>query len=333
MESETFGPGIPENSLPLMDELGFQKEKLDKLQQHLGELTGNKEFQLPLPSSAHIERNAHLIIALSEAIVDLQQEKEPINKSTTKPDARTYLSRDEIAQQSSAISLVLGVSGMFGDNIKDKVGRFVERKATEKLRRRGKRVLEMIDLMEQTPNPKTQLIDELSQFHQQAVTHKEGEGIFVKHIGFAASDIVIAKPTTASKRFINSYPLCSGLIRFVNFPLNRYIEKIDRSDLIAPEIVRGVGRFVRSQGRQALDLPNHFSLRRVATKTFVGSKLQQVENNLPLVLQDVVDLIPSDGKVFATELKKQFASIAEMKKQGIEPKEIITRIGLLPKKQ
>jgi hypothetical protein len=322
---ERFSPANkPENNL--FKRFGYGPERFDSLERDIRTLTDNPHLHIIRPSRRHwtIEHNARGIVALSEAVVG-DGKFEP-------------LSAQEASEYSGAASLLLNISGLFGERVKGKAQSFVERKATETVRKKTEDVRQFIDLLEDTPRPRQEFLNELNNFYEDA---GQSRWFLSRHLYILLGELrwLSTDKGYKNKELSERYPLLVSfwvLAKPKTDNLRRTLSNDDKLSIMEPEIMATVGGFLKEKGKDVdLDLAKSRSrhiyrgiAERLKPRELEAGK-RKIEREVPPLLQDIYEILPEDGPSFALAVKKQFEEIARMKHEGRSPTEIVKQVGLL----
>jgi len=271
-----------------------------------------------LPSlRSHIPFNIRFLIpALASSISSTEQEEAFLFKPTAR----------EFKKVKPAVASLSRIIGFFSKRLANRFDKYVETKGLEVFNDITQRSSEMIGALEKIEDPKKQFLKELSGLYRSlAEPLKPGEN-FRRLSGFVRylDEIHLSEDDRWEKDlpFIGHFRRLVPVLIAYRDNSKQFVNSdvLDKVDTAAPEILRGMARFLRSHG---LDIPDihipNSSLGhtdRGLAEVFAKSKLRRVEEKLPDVLEAIYNLLPENGPDFAVKVRSHARKIVSARKNG-----------------
>ncbi len=338
MSEESSTEAITRESLP--SRFGFQPEKVTRLENHIRILTGRESYELPIPERQTIEHYEDAIVAVAKAVVDIRNKEKGVIPSSNE---YSYMSPEIAAKYHDGARTAVGIADFLGrfeltEGLSDSIRDRIEGKANERVLKEAHKINEMLNVLESTPRPRQQLLEEIAHFYEDS----NRGGKISKNVSNFLDQFYLARSDgDLSENFRQRYPLSASFISVFRPSAGGLGYQLDHEgkdknlDIVQPEIMQSMHEFL---GRHEVDvdepaIKTPHQLRGFA-ELFKKYELEEgfklIREKTGKILDDTLeaasDLIPEDGPSFALAVRKQFEMMAEMKRQGLSPEEIIQKV-------
>jgi hypothetical protein len=217
---------------------------------------------------------------------------------------------------------------------------FIEGKAKQRIQAIARQITRPLELLRDFEAPQEQILTELEAMYRELTTGSSQNRPaptlwrFAQRFNIARAvpvrDAATDQPYgRAARRALRDYPLIGGLTDAVSklpIPSDRMFALRSGMKAAGPEIIDGVGKFLRSHGR---DVPatGHVSrartLTRRAAERFAPQRLRQAPAQVEAALQQIYELMPANGRQFSDDLYALCREINEAARKGADPRAIV----------